>query len=106
MNPTELPPISVFTPNDFPKVTYVNRTVSPSLENRLQQALATPKEVVSISGPSKSGKSVLIERVVGEDNLITVSGSEITSITSLWDRVLEQIAAVSSRISYSRRRAI
>ena len=67
--------MDVFTPNDFPRYTYVNRAVSPPLEQQLKQALATPKEVISISGPSKSGKTVLIEQVVGPDNLITVSGS-------------------------------
>jgi hypothetical protein len=93
MDPTDLVPISVFTPNDYPRFTYVNRAVTPSLEERLQQALATPKEVISISGPSKSGKSVLIERIVGFNNIITVSGSEINSIASLWDRVLDWMGA-------------
>ena len=103
MDPTNLAPISVFTPNDFPRLTYVNRAASPPLENRLQQALATPKEVISISGPSKSGKSVLIERVVGQDNLITVSGSEITATTSLWDRVLDWMGAPSTESTSSER---
>ena len=91
-----LTPVDVFTPNDFPRHTYVNRAVSPPLEQQLKQALATPKEVISISGPSKSGKTVLIEEVVGFDNLITVSGSEIDSVTSLWDRVLDWMGAPSS----------
>lgn len=90
-------PVDVFTPNDHPRHTYVNRAVSPPLEEQLRLALATPKEVVSISGPSKSGKTVLIERVVGVDNLITVSGSEIDSVASLWDRVLDWMGAPSSR---------
>ena len=76
-------PVDVFTPNDYPRHTYVNRAVSPPLEDQLRLALDTPNEVVSISGPSKSGKTVLIERVVGVDNLITVSGSEISSVPSL-----------------------
>lgn len=98
VDPTTLKPITVFTPNDYPHITYVNRIVTPSLEDRLKQALSTPKEVISISGPSKSGKSVLIEKIVGSDNLITISGSEITSAISLWDRVLDWIGAP---ISYS-----
>ncbi|MGG5887824.1 hypothetical protein ACLF3G_11855 [Falsiroseomonas sp. HC035] len=97
VNPTELTPISVFTPNDYPRFTYVNRVVAPSLEDRLEQALATPKEVISISGPSKSGKSVLIERMVGVDNLITVSGSEIASTNGLWDRVLDWMGTPSTQ---------
>lgn len=99
MDPTELVPISVFTSNDYPRLTYVNRAVVPSLEVRLENALATPKEVISLSGPSKSGKSVLIERIVGIDNLITVSGSEITSADSLWDRVLTWMGSPNAQSS-------
>jgi hypothetical protein len=65
----------VFTPNDFPEHTYVART-GPNLEMRSGDAIATPKVVVSISGPSKSGETVLIEKTVGKDNLILVSGAE------------------------------
>ncbi|MBS7791354.1 hypothetical protein KTR66_15235 [Roseococcus sp. SDR] len=97
LKPEDLLPVNVFTPNDYPRLTYVKRAVAPALEDRLQQALLTPKEVISISGPSKSGKSVLIERIVGVDNLITVSGSEISSTASLWDRVLDWMGAPSSR---------
>ena len=88
-----LTPVEVFTPNDFPRYTYVKRVVDPPLEGQLKTALETPKEVISISGPSKSGKTVLIEQIVGPDNLITVSGSEIDSVSSLWDRVLDWIGA-------------
>ena len=97
MSSPALTPVTVFTPNDYPRYTYVNRAVNPSLEEQLQRALDTPKEVVSISGPSKSGKTVLIERVIGTDNLISVSGSEISSVASLWDRVLDWMGAPSSR---------
>jgi hypothetical protein len=96
-----LTPVDVFTPNDFPRHTYVNRQVSPPLENQLRQALATPKEVISLSGLSKSGKTVLIERVVGGDNLITVSGSEIATVASFWDRVLDWMGAPSSQTGSS-----
>jgi hypothetical protein len=88
--------VDVFTPNDFPRYTYVNRATNPPLEHQLQQALTTPKEVISISGPSKSGKTVLIEQVVGLENLIPVSGSEIDSVTSLWDRVLDWMGEPTS----------
>jgi hypothetical protein len=77
----------VFTPNDFPEYTYVTRT-GPDLEKRLADAIATPKMVVSISGPSKSGKTVLIEKTVGKDNLIIVSGAEVGSGDELWSRVV------------------
>ena len=77
----------VFTPNDFPEYTYITRS-GPNLETRLGDAIATPKVVVSISGPSKSGKTVLIEKTVGKDNLIVVSGAEVQSGGGLWSRVV------------------
>lgn len=80
----------IFTPSEYPKHTYINRN-DDELEQRLREALETPGEVVSISGPSKSGKTVLVERVVGVDNLITISGAGIKDADHLWDRVLDWI---------------
>jgi hypothetical protein len=84
----------VFTPNDYPAHTYVERG-GEDLERRLRDAIDTPKAVISISGPSKSGKTVLVERVVGKDNLIEVSGAEIRSPDSLWERALDWMGAPS-----------
>ena len=74
----------------------MKRQVAPSLEEQLIRALAIPKMVISISGPSKSGKSVLIEGIVGIDNLIIVSGSEIKSPNDLWEHVLDWMGAPTS----------
>ena len=80
----------VFTPNDYPTHTYIKRS-GEDLEERLRQASATPKLVVSVSGPSKSGKTVLVERVIGQDNIIPVSGALIKTPDQLWTRVLDWI---------------
>ncbi|QDT07977.1 hypothetical protein K227x_64070 [Rubripirellula lacrimiformis] len=80
----------VFTPSDYPIQTYIARD-DERLENRLRDALATPGEIVSLSGPSKSGKTVLIQRVVGEDELIVITGAGLESGAMLWDRVLNWI---------------
>jgi hypothetical protein len=81
---------SVFTPNDYPTHTYIKRS-GEDLEERLRQASATPKLVVSVSGPSKSGKTVLVERVIGQDNIIPVSGALIKAPDELWTLVLNWI---------------
>ncbi|WP_243338565.1 hypothetical protein [Anaeromyxobacter soli] len=78
----------VFTPNDFPTHTYVARPAE-TLEQRLAQYLEVPKQVISVSGPSKSGKSVLIEKVVGRENLIPVFGAGISRADEIWDRALD-----------------
>ncbi len=84
----DLKATQVFTPSDFPDHTYVARNDS-ILEKRLRDALETPGEIVSLSGPSKSGKTVLIERVVGQNNLLCVTGASLESPDDLWARVLD-----------------
>lgn len=83
----KLSAVDVFTPNDFPEYTYVARE-GDDIEGQLTRGLKTPRVVVSISGPSKSGKTVLVEKIVGKDNLIPVSGIEVKSGEQLWARVL------------------
>jgi molybdopterin-guanine dinucleotide biosynthesis protein len=82
----------IFTPNDTPTVTYVNRS-GHKLEQQLRQAYETANQIVSVSGPSKSGKTVLIKKVVPEDCLIPIIGASITSAENLWERVLNWTGA-------------
>ncbi|HEX5063181.1 MAG TPA: hypothetical protein VFV99_27585 [Kofleriaceae bacterium] len=78
----------VFTPTSFPFHTYVER---PELHNErlLQEWLRSSTQIASVSGPSKAGKTVLIQRVVGEDNLCTISGAQVRTADQLWERVLD-----------------
>jgi len=84
----------IFTPNDTPTVTYVDRS-EHKLEQTLRNHFETPNVVVSLSGPSKSGKTVLIKKVVAEDRLIPVIGAGIASADNLWERVLGWMGAPS-----------
>jgi hypothetical protein len=79
---------SVFTPGSFPTATYVERS-ERNYEQLLQDSLEVEGQVISVSGPSKSGKTVLVEKVVGQDNLVTVTGAGMESPDSLWDTVLD-----------------
>ncbi|PIF38027.1 hypothetical protein CLV01_3188 [Delftia sp. 60] len=85
----------VFTPNDYPTYTYVSRN-EDRLESRLRDALDTPGEIVSVSGPSKSGKTVLVEKIAGRENLITVTGAGVTSTGELWSKVLNKLEVPTS----------
>lgn len=78
----------VFVPGAYPLHTYVERTAQ-NLEGALKDALSTPGLVVSLSGPSKSGKTVLVERVVGRDFLIPISGASIHDPEEIWERALD-----------------
>jgi len=79
--------LDVFVPGAYPQHTYVERT--QALEGTLRNALDTPGQVVSLSGPSKSGKTVLVERVVGRDLLIPISGASIRQPGEVWQHVLD-----------------
>jgi hypothetical protein len=91
----------VFTPGSFPQHTYVERT-EHGLEVSLRDALDTPGQLISLSGPSKSGKTVLVEKVVGEDLLITITGASIKNPDDVWEQVLNWMDlpnSVSSSVS-------
>jgi hypothetical protein len=80
--------VEVFTPNDLPTFSYVERKTH-NFEDRLREALSVPKIIVSLSGPSKSGKTVLVNKVIEADNLIPLSGATIRSADALWSKVLD-----------------
>lgn len=80
----------VFTPNTLPSVTFVDDHLADK-KKLLLQALEQGGAVVAISGPSKSGKTVFVETTLGFDNLIPVSGSNISSADELWHRVFTVI---------------
>ena len=67
----------VFTPNTLPSVTYVDEHLIEK-KKLLDQNLEMGGAVIAISGPSKSGKTVFIETALGHDNLIQVSGANVT----------------------------
>lgn len=85
----------VFTPGTFPTHTYVERR-REGFEQALSDALLTVGQVISLAGPSKSGKTVLIEQVVGRDNLIQISGAGIEHPDDIWNRILDWMDAPES----------
>ena len=87
---TALKATAVFTPASFPAHTYVERA-EIGLEQRLRDGLDTAGQIVSLSGPSKSGKTVLVERVVGDDTLIPITGAGIVKAEEVWERILDWI---------------
>jgi hypothetical protein len=80
----------VFTPGKFPVHTFVD----DHLQEKKQQLLDTLEAgsmLISIAGPSKSGKTVFIEECLGRTRLIQVTGAGINTPTDLWMRVFDII---------------
>lgn len=88
----------VFTPGDYPKYTYVEREEGEHEEN-LKFSLRGNAAIVSLSGPSKSGKSMLLNNVVDqlEYDFVAVHGSNVDSAGGLWNEVLDELHQPSAR---------
>ncbi|WP_342580936.1 ATP-binding protein [Ureibacillus sp. FSL W7-1570] len=84
----------VFKPGSFPKYTYVSRKSSGfgfTYETRLKQALNTPGYLTSIIGPSKTGKTVLCEKVIEPQNMVSLTGSDFKNAKDFWEVVANKV---------------
>lgn len=84
----------VFTPNKLPEVTFIKDHLIEKTKY-LKESLLTGAGVISLSGPSKSGKTVFIEKIIGRERLLQVTGAGIDSPKKLWDRVFDLIGTPS-----------
>lgn len=79
----------VFVTGGEPTVTYVARP-ERGLEDEVQQYLRVGRKVLAVSGPSKSGKSTLINRVLRDTTAtpyIRLTGASLTSMEAFWEIV-------------------
>jgi len=93
----------VFAHNSYPEYTYVERETG-DLESDLENALRMRGAIVSISGPSKSGKSMLVKRVAKQSHITQiaeVTGSNINSVDELWSEALNNIGTPSATEKHS-----
>ncbi|HEY4294796.1 AAA family ATPase [Luteibacter sp.] len=82
--------VDIFTPGKAPTVTFVGDHLAKR-EGMLRDALEQGGMLISISGPSKSGKTVFIRSVLGAECVVFVTGAGVTSPDQLWERVFHAI---------------
>lgn len=88
----------VFRPGAFPEYTYISRKSAVSnlpYEFRLMQAIKVMGFLTSLVGPSKMGKTILCEKVIGFDHIIEISGADFNDDTDFW-----KLLAVKAGLSY------
>ena len=90
----------VFTPGRFPTVTFVEDHLTEK-KKLLEDTLDAGSMLISISGPSKSGKTVFVEQCLGKHNLIQITGAGAKSAADLWMRVFDIIGAPISKTETS-----
>lgn len=82
-------PDQIFIPGGLPQETYVSRehlNIEETLRTWLQRS---HKPLLSVSGPTKSGKTVLLKKVVHDG--IWLSGGAIHTLDDFWAGVCEEL---------------
>jgi len=80
----------VFIAGGQPTVTYVDRQEA-HVERNVARAIASPNQVVSVAGPSKSGKTVLCRKILGDREYVWIDGGEVDGIASMWDGIAAEL---------------
>jgi len=79
---------TVFVAGGLPTVTY-NPRADLRLEDRLRDYLDERHKILSVSGPTKSGKTVLLRSVIKEG--IWLAGGEIGTVSDFWGTVGDKL---------------
>lgn len=80
----------IFVPGGFPRHTY-NPRVSLKLEGRLSEVRQNLCKLVTVTGHTKSGKTVLARKVLPTEDCVWVDGGVVGEERDLWDLVIEQL---------------
>ena len=88
----------VFTPGGLPSITYVGRE-HLQLEKKISQARAKGYAFNVVTGPTKSGKSVLCHKVLSDRKLVVIEGGQIKTEADFWAHIAYElnIAAVATK---------
>jgi len=79
----------VFVAGSPPRVTY-NPRDDRHLERELNLYLEQgPGRALSVFGPTKSGKTVLVERRLPRDEAIWIEGTDLHSVEAFWDSIVD-----------------
>lgn len=78
----------VFVPGKLPAYTYNSRD-ELSLERILEDYVEEAGKILTVAGPTKTGKTVLLQKVL--DNPVWLDGQGITGSNELWRRIVDEI---------------
>lgn len=90
----------IFTPGRFPTWTYVDSHLRQK-QQQFKDVLNDGSLLISISGPSKSGKTVFVEHILGKENLIQITGAGVTAAIDVWIKVFDIVGTPVSRSTTS-----
>jgi hypothetical protein len=82
----------VFVAGKQPTITY-NPRDDRHLEQEVRGYVDQLGKALSVSGPTKSGKTVLIERLLPPDRAIWIQGSDLGSVSDFWRSITDGLDA-------------
>lgn len=80
----------VFVAGGMPTHTYIKRDEF-GLEKKLEDEVEEGYKIVCLTGPTKSGKTVLCNKVFGGDKCIMVAGGQIENRDEFWSTVIGEL---------------
>jgi hypothetical protein len=80
----------VFVAGGLPKVTYVRRE-HLNIEKRLRDEFFEGYKIICVTGPTKSGKTVLCKAVLTDDECIWISGGQVTESKDFWEQLVGKL---------------
>ncbi len=80
----------VFVPGGFPGHTY-NPRLGLELENGVRQVLDNLCKLVTVTGHTKSGKTVLVHQVLPRDEAVWIDGGVIGEEEDFWTTIIGQL---------------
>ena len=88
----------VFVPGGMPQYTYIPRA-ERRLETRIEAAADNLCKLVTVTGATKSGKTVLVNRVFPRSETIWVDGGAAGSEDDFWGYILEGLSGFTDATS-------
>jgi hypothetical protein len=85
----------VFIAGGFPKITYISRD-EYQLESTIVDYLDARHKLLSISGSTKSGKTVLVVKILPKQSSFWIPGGLVEDLNSFWGIVLEKTGGYTS----------
>lgn len=77
----------VFVPGGFPRYTYQARE-QYGIEGRLLDAIERLNKFIAVAGPTKSGKTVLVRKIVPGDSCVWLEGGHLNAVQDVWAQIL------------------
>ncbi len=88
---TKLRMAHIFVPGGFPNITYISRDAH-QLESRVQAARDNLCKLVVVTGTTKSGKTVLVDKIFPQSSSIWINGGTISDEQSFWDSIIDELS--------------